>query len=59
SNGTYTKKDGMEKWLKNVLDNCDAYNYCPFLWDCNTFFKKNGTLGFTDSEVGEVYLGRN
>ncbi len=58
SNGTYTKKEGMEKWLKNVLDNCDAYNYCPFLWDCNTFFKKNGTLGFTDSEVGEVYLGR-
>ena len=59
SNGAYTKKEGMEKWLKNVLDNCDAYNYCPFLWDCNTFFKKNGTLGFTDAEVGAVFSERN
>jgi len=58
-NGSYSKKDGMEEWLTNVLDNCDAYNYCPFLWDCNTFFKKNATLGFTDSEVAAVYKGRN
>lgn len=56
---TGKKKAGMEKWLTNVLDNCDAYNYCPFLWDCNTFFKKNGTLGFTDQEVGAVYSERN
>ncbi|MCR4579103.1 MAG: glycoside hydrolase family 5 protein [Treponema sp.] len=54
-----SKKDGMEEWLTNVLDNCDAYNYCPFLWDCNTFFKKSGTLGFTDSDVASVYSGRN
>jgi len=53
------KKDGMEKWLTEVLDNCDTYNYCPFLWDCNSFFKKNGTLGFTDAEVGAVYKGRD
>ena len=58
SNGSYTKKEGMEKWLTAVLDNCDENNYCPFLWDCNTFFKKNGTLGFTDPEVAAVYKNR-
>ncbi|MCR4742939.1 MAG: glycoside hydrolase family 5 protein [Treponema sp.] len=55
-----TKKDGMEEWMTNILDNSDKYNYCPFLWDCNTFFKKDGSqLGFTDSEIADVYDGRN
>lgn len=49
------KKEGMEAWLTAVLDNCDKYNYCPMLWDCNTFFKKSGTLGFIDPEVAAVY----
>jgi endoglucanase len=52
---TGEKKDGMEKWMKNVLENSDRYNYAPFLWDCNTFFKKTGTLGFTDPEIASVY----
>ncbi len=59
-----SKKGGMEEWMTNILDNCDKYNYCPFLWDCNTFFKKNGGTndapgGFTDSEIAAVYSGRN
>ena len=52
---TGEKKDGMEEWMKNVLENSDRYNYAPFLWDCNTFFKKTGTLGFTDPEIASVY----
>lgn len=52
---TGKKKDGMEKWMKNVLENSDRYNYAPFLWDCDTFFKKTGTLGFTDPEIASVY----
>ena len=47
----------MEAWMKSVLENCEKHNYCPMLWDCNTFFKKNGSiLGFTDSDIAAVYL---
>lgn len=49
-------KEGMVQWLDNVLVNCDKYNYVPMLWDCNTFFKKTGKLGFEDKELAEVYL---
>lgn len=53
------KKEGMEKWLTNVLDNCDKYNYCPMLWDCNSFFFKKEPMGFRDESVGNVYKNRN
>lgn len=54
------RKDNMDKWITNILDNCDKYNYCPFLWDCNTFFKKDGgALGFReDPDLAELYQGR-
>ncbi len=54
------KKDGYENWITNILDNSDTYNYVPFLWDCNTFFKKDGEqLGFFDEVLADVYNGRN
>lgn len=51
-------KDGMVDWLSGVLDNCDKFNYCPVLWDCNTFFSKNSPLGFSDSKLAELYQSR-
>lgn len=51
-------KEGMTLWLKNVLDNCDKYNFVPMLWDCNTFFKKNNGEGFTISELADLYKNR-
>ena len=51
-------KDGMVDWLGGVLDNCDKFNYCPVLWDCNTFFSKNSPLGFSDSKLAELYQSR-
>lgn len=51
-------KEGMTLWLKNVLDNCDKYNYVPMLWDCNTFFKKENGLGFTSQELKDLYKNR-
>ncbi len=52
-----SKKPGMENWIANILENCDKYNYCPMLWDCNTFFRKNGKqLGFTDSDIADIYI---
>lgn len=52
-------KEGMADWLTGVLDNCAEYNYCPVLWDCNTFFSKTAPLGFSDSELAELYLSRS
>lgn len=51
-------KEGMIQWISNILDNCDKYNYVPMLWDCNTFFKKTGKLGFENEELAKVYLDR-
>lgn len=51
-------KDGMVDWLSGVLDNCDKFNYCPVLWDCNTFFSKSSPLGFSDSKLAELYQSR-
>lgn len=55
SGNNYVKKDGMEKWLKNVVTNCQTYNYVPYLWDCNDFFKKTGKLGFETDELAAIY----
>jgi len=51
-------KEGMYEWITNILDNCDTYNYVPLLWDCNTFFKKTGDLGFETKELADIYLNR-
>ena len=61
--GVGARKDGSKKkdmctWLSNVLDNCDYYGYCPMLWDCNGFFKKD-SASFPDPEVAAVYKGRD
>lgn len=57
----FKRKQNDIQWLTNVLDNCDTYGFCPFLWDCNGYFNKSGTLGFTGdyAEVAAVYKNRN
>ncbi|MFA6937979.1 MAG: glycoside hydrolase family 5 protein [Treponema sp.] len=55
-----TTKDGELKpdhinWLDNFHANCDLYNFCPMLWDCNSFFKKE-TGKFTKPELAKFYL---
>ena len=56
--GSYSRKENDVLWLENVLDNCDRNNYAPFLWDCNNYFHKTGKLGFTDSDIAELYKSR-
>jgi endoglucanase len=53
-----SQKEGMVDWLTCILNNCDNYNYCPMLWDCNTFFRKESPFGFSDSRLAELYLSR-
>lgn len=58
SNGTYSRKQNDVLWISNVLDNCDRYNYAPFLWDCNNYFKKKGNLGFQDEDIADLFKNR-
>lgn len=61
NNNTFVRKNNDVQWITNVLDNCDTYSFCPFLWDCNLYFKKNNvtTLGFQDSDIQNLYKNRN
>ncbi|MCM1578075.1 MAG: glycoside hydrolase family 5 protein [Ruminococcus sp.] len=33
-------KPETDKFYDNILDNCDLYDFCPVLWDCNNFYKR-------------------
>lgn len=74
SDGTYVRKNDDIKWMTNVLDNCDKYNYCPLIWECNDYFKRGWKrvkisdwesqdvkceLGFVDSDVAELFKSRS
>jgi endoglucanase len=43
------RKDGMENYVANLLDNCDLYGYCPVLWDCNNLYSRtDGKIIYED-----------
>lgn len=48
-------KDGTDKWMSAVVTKSEELNYCPMLWDCNTFFKKTGTMGFEIPQLADIY----
>lgn len=50
-----TKKEGTGEWMRNVVRISLENNYCPLLWDCNTFFKKTEPFGFEDEELAAIY----
>ncbi|MBQ8107352.1 MAG: glycoside hydrolase family 5 protein, partial [Ruminococcus sp.] len=33
-------KNDTDKFIANVLANCDLYDYCPMLWDCSSLYKR-------------------
>lgn len=51
-------KDNTVDFLKNVLDNCDLYGYCPMLCDCSSLFKRT-LLKFIDDDVAELFSSRS
>ena len=50
-------KPDTDKFYSNLLDNCDLYDYCPVLWDCNDFFKRL-TLKPSDETIAEIFSSR-
>lgn len=33
-------KNDADKFYTNFLANCDLYNFCPMLWDCNNLYQR-------------------
>ncbi|MCR5187973.1 MAG: glycoside hydrolase family 5 protein [Treponema sp.] len=57
NNGTY--KTSTLAWTKNVVDNCDAYNYVPMLWDTGSFcFYDKSKAKIQYKELEDFYKAR-
>jgi endoglucanase len=52
------RKDGMEDYVANLLDNCDLYGYCPVLWDCNNLYSRTDCKIIYD-DMAELYQERS
>ena len=49
-----TLKDGTPLYIRNLLNNCDYYNYCPVLWDCNSQYDRDNCR-MSHDEVAKIY----
>ncbi|MBR4622414.1 MAG: glycoside hydrolase family 5 protein [Ruminococcus sp.] len=57
TNSNYPKND-TDLFYTNFLNNCDLYNYCPMLWDCNNLYDKY-TCTIVDDPMYELFTGRS
>lgn len=47
-------KPETDKFYRNLLDNCDLYDFCPVLWDCSNFYKRR-SLKTTDEACAKLF----
>ena len=47
-------KPETDKFYKNLLDNCDLYDFCLVLWDCSNFYKRR-SLKTTDEACAKLF----
>ncbi len=52
---TGTMKENTYDYYVNFLSNCDYYNICPMLWDCNNLYNRN-TCKMIDDQIAKLYL---
>lgn len=51
-------KPDTDLFYNNFLNNCDLYNYCPMLWDCNNLYRRNS--GFiSDESMSKLFKERS
>ena len=53
-----TPKADTDKFYTNFLNNCDYYNFCPMLWDCNNLYDKY-TCTMPDDTMRELFTSRS
>ncbi|MBR6045240.1 MAG: glycoside hydrolase family 5 protein [Ruminococcus sp.] len=52
-----TPKPDTDRFITNLLNNCDLYNYVPMLWDCNGLYDKYSKK-IKDETISEIYSSR-
>ena len=52
------QKPDSDLFYTNFLNNCDYYNYCPVLWDCNNLYKRLQNK-ISDETYASLYLERS
>ena len=58
TDGKATPKPDTDIYYTNFLNNCDLYNYCPLLWDCNGIYRRReGRIA--DETVAKLFLERS
>ena len=48
------QKPDTDKFYRNLLNNCDLYNYVPVLWDCSSLYKRSSGI-VSDETVAAVF----
>lgn len=51
-------KDNTGDYVRNLLNNCDLYGYCPVLWDCNNLYSRIDCK-IVSPEIAELYTGHS
>ena len=58
TDGKPEPKPDTDIYYTNFLDNCDLYNYCPVLWDCNGIYvRREGKIA--DETIAKLFLDRS
>lgn len=53
-----TPKQDTDLFYNNFLNNCDLYNYCPMLWDCNNLYRRNSCF-ISDESMASLFKERS
>ncbi|MBQ3841070.1 MAG: glycoside hydrolase family 5 protein [Ruminiclostridium sp.] len=58
TDGKPTPKPDTDIYFTNFLNNCDLYNYCPLLWDCNGLYRRRDGKIY-DETIAKLFLDRS
>ena len=58
TDGKPTPKPDTDIYFTNFLNNCDLYNYCPLLWDCNGLYRRREGI-IKDETIAEIFRSRS
>jgi len=53
-----TPKPDTDLFYNNFLNNCDLYNYCPMLWDCNNLYRRSSCF-ISDESMSKLFKERS
>ncbi len=57
-NSDGTVKHNTDVFFTNFLNNCDVYNFCPVLWDCNGLYNKT-SMKVIDEALADIFASRD